>query len=127
MGLDQVLAEHDLFRSSDGDGPEPKQIIVVLFLNFQKDFSMINHTVSYRDEKSVKGVVVVNSAFEKDITSVPPPLFLFYSGFSLCHCTMVCLGFVIMSCQCLVSDAPDPFLPAEGKKELNQICRQQET
>jgi hypothetical protein len=34
-----------------------------------------------------------------------------YSGLSLCHCTMVCRGFVIMSCQCFVSDAPEPFLP----------------
>lgn len=34
-----------------------------------------------------------------------------YSGFNRCHCTMVCRGFDIMSCQCFVSDAPDPFLP----------------
>ena len=34
-----------------------------------------------------------------------------YSGFNRCHCTIVCRGFEIISCQCFVSDAPDPFLP----------------
>jgi hypothetical protein len=35
----------------------------------------------------------------------------FYSGFNRCHWITVCRGFEIMSCQCLVSDAPEPFLP----------------
>ena len=34
-----------------------------------------------------------------------------YSGFSRCHWTIVCRGFVIMSCQCFVSLAPLPFFP----------------
>lgn len=34
-----------------------------------------------------------------------------YSGFSLCHWTIVWRGLVIMSCQCFVSDAPEPFFP----------------
>lgn len=34
-----------------------------------------------------------------------------YSGLSRCHCTIVCRGFEIMSCQCLASDGPEPFLP----------------
>jgi len=34
-----------------------------------------------------------------------------YSGFKRCHCTIVCLGFVIISCQCFVSLAPLPFFP----------------
>ena len=41
-----------------------------------------------------------------------------YSGFNRCHCTIVCRGFEIMSCQCFVSDAPEPFLPG-GCKEKN--------
>lgn len=40
----------------------------------------------------------------------PRPL---YSGFKRCHCTMVCLGFVIISCQCFVSLAPLPFFPGK--------------
>lgn len=43
----------------------------------------------------------------------------FYSGLSRCHCTIVCLGFVIISCQCFVSDAPEPFFPV--KERENQI------
>lgn len=39
----------------------------------------------------------------------------FYSGFRRCHCTIVCLGFVIMSCQCFVSLAPLPFLPEKQR------------
>lgn len=34
-----------------------------------------------------------------------------YSGLRRCHWTMVCLGFVIISCQCFVSLAPLPFFP----------------
>lgn len=41
-----------------------------------------------------------------------------YSGFNRCHCTIVCRGFEIMSCQCFVSDAPEPFLPGECKEKL---------
>lgn len=51
---------------------------------------------------------------------------LTYSGFNLCHWTIVCRGFVIMSCQCFVSDAPEPFLPKKiifvKEKSLKIIC-----
>lgn len=47
--------------------------------------------------------------------------FSFYSGFRRCHCTMVCLGFVIMSCQCFVSLAPLPFFP-ENECEVHTTC-----
>lgn len=39
----------------------------------------------------------------------------YYSGLRRCHWTMVCRGFVIMSCQCFVSVAPEPFLPETWK------------
>lgn len=54
----------------------------------------------------------------------PPPS---YSGFNRCHCTTVWRGFEIMSCQCFVSDAPEPFLPVNymrkwgGKKEMVSV------
>ncbi|MPC20240.1 hypothetical protein E2C01_013175 [Portunus trituberculatus] len=34
-----------------------------------------------------------------------------HSGFKRCHITTVCLGLVIMSLQCLVSEVPLPALP----------------
>lgn len=44
-----------------------------------------------------------------------------YSGFRRCHCRIVCLGFEIMSCQCFVSEAPLPFLPANNMRPISSL------
>lgn len=45
----------------------------------------------------------------------------FYSGFSRCHWTIVWRGLVIISCQCFVSDAPEPFLPAKRMRPISSL------
>lgn len=60
---------------------------------------------------SFVALMTVVPAIKQKIT----PNYCIYSGLSRCHWMMVCLGFDIISCQCFVSFAPEPFLPAIEK------------
>lgn len=61
--------------------------------------------------RSFVALMTAMSAIQKQ---QKPPNYWIYSGLSRCHWMMVCLGFDIISCQCFVSFAPEPFLPVIG-------------
>lgn len=56
-------------------------------------------------------IKLITALYKSNMYGSKRPQVTVYSGFRRCHCTMVCLGLVIMSCQCFVSVAPEPFLP----------------
>ena len=77
----------------------------------------INQNVCVRGKGSCVCVCIIFISFVFHFFSIRRLPF-HHSGFKRCHWTTAWRGLVIMSCQCLVSDAPVLFLPANtGKRD----------